>query len=158
MQYRAGAFVILSTSSVLGHFIGGPAAYWLLGYGEWPTLLAATLLWIPIMQIAMMLPETLPARKDQEDLDAGGKAASFASQVWSKARGLSATTVTSMREMFWENPKLGILLISGLSLEVGRYVVSGILPQYMTKRYELAWREVRFISTLYALTPTAVAR
>ncbi|KAJ4144396.1 hypothetical protein LMH87_003280 [Akanthomyces muscarius] len=143
---RAGAFVVLTTAPVLGRFASAPALYWLMNYGEWHCVLFAIAAWFPALLIIMMVPETLHIKESLEEsrLNAPASSAfsqSFAAALRSKLQSMSKTAAASLRQMFWEDSKLCLLLLSTLSLEVGRFLVVGILPQYMTKRYELAWKE-----------------
>ncbi|OAA78554.1 Major facilitator superfamily domain, general substrate transporter [Akanthomyces lecanii RCEF 1005] len=142
---RAGAFVMLTTAPVLGRFASAPALYWLMNYGEWHCVLFAIAAWCPALLIIMTVPDTLHMKDGLEESQLNGPASSafsqsFADALHSKLQSMSKTAAVSIRQMFWEDSKLCLLLLSTLSLEVGRFLV-GILPQYMTERYELAWKE-----------------
>ncbi|KAJ6789865.1 hypothetical protein PWT90_10846 [Aphanocladium album] len=157
---RAGAFVILSTAPVLGRLVGGPVLYWLMTYGEWHALIFATIMWLPACFIVMLVPETLCKKQDPDERQLDGPASdsshSFTKVLRSRLRSMCKSALVSIREMFWNDSKLCILLLSALSLEIGRFLVSGILPQYMTKRYELAWKEANLWLSIKAVLQVIV--
>ncbi len=137
--------MILTTAPVLGRFASAPALYWLMNYGEWHCVLFAIAAWCAALLIIMMVPETLHMKDSLEESQLNSPASSafsqsFADALHSKLQSMSKTAAASIQQMFWEDSKLCLLLLSTLSLEVGRFLLVGILPQYMTKRYELRVR------------------
>ncbi|KAJ3495543.1 hypothetical protein NLG97_g3321 [Lecanicillium saksenae] len=131
----AGAFVVLTTAPVLGRFASGPVLYWLMTYGEWHALIFAIIVWLPANFIILMVPETLNRKQDADRQQLGYPSSDSSSSFMAI---------------------LSILLLSALSLEIGRFLVSGILPQYMTKRYQLEWKEANLWLSIKAVLQVVV--
>ncbi|KAF4511925.1 hypothetical protein G6O67_001122 [Ophiocordyceps sinensis] len=142
---RSATFFHLAAAIIGGQLVAGPLAFLAMARGPWFSVLLGVGCLSTAVLVALGFPETRQKASENDDddyppsLDPGP--------------GLSPAALRraamSIRRLFWDNKRLGLLLFSLVFTTLGRYI-SVILAQYTTKRFHWSWSEAALLSSISA--------
>lgn len=120
--------------------------------GVWLSVYIGLVCLFVSLLIALMFPETRSlSATENEDQTGGERSDGSISSNSPKGQGLWAriSEILELKQMailikyfFWENKRLGLLLLSLIFTTLGNYVTV-VLMQYTTKRFGWTWAKVR---------------
>ena len=156
---RSTVFFYIAAVAIGAKLISGPLAYIAVEHDAWLSVYIGLACLFFSVLIALAFPETrdLSAAGSQEShgTDSAGSNGesrdSSPSDSFSKNRAVwtrisDALELKQMavlvRYFFWENKRLGLLLVSFAFTTLGNYA-SVLLMQYTTKRFGWTWAKVR---------------
>lgn len=146
-NFRATIFFYFSAAQITGNLIGAPVAYATMARGVWVGALSGYSFYVVSFILALICQETLPQDLSGSSNETQHEQPAAIDQKGRESLGqalirLVKHTGNSLRCIFKDNVKLGILLISILFADLGSYA-SILLMQYMRKRFSWSWSEVR---------------
>lgn len=136
-------------ANLVGAFISGPLGYFLQPFGPWFTLTVSISMFIIAMLVALLIPETMNPKlqtlaADTTDDDDNNDDANrgFFAIATKKVIESYKEMYHSCRAIFCGDRALSMLVGGTAFADLGLYG-SVLLQQYMTKRLNITWAEVK---------------
>ncbi|KAK3180627.1 hypothetical protein K4F52_007977 [Lecanicillium sp. MT-2017a] len=157
---RATIFFYFSAAQITGNLIGAPVAYATMARGVWVGALSGYSFYVVSFILALICQETLPQDLSGSSNETQHEQPAVTDQKGRESLGqavirLVKHTGNSLRCIFKDNVKLGILLISILFADLGSYA-SILLMQYMRKRFSWSWSEANLFLSIKTFTRLAL--
>ncbi|KAK3191038.1 hypothetical protein K4F52_002988 [Lecanicillium sp. MT-2017a] len=145
---RATVYLYVGAGPTLGIILSGPLAYVYMGLGHWFTAGMGLLGYVIVISVTMCIPETIVENKHAgEELVAGPDDAEDTgrlTRIWHSVVSAFLNTIQSLRVVFLQDKKLGLLVLGSLFADLGTSLFN-LLMQYATKRLNLQYREANLL-------------
>lgn len=140
---RANAFFIVKTGSIVGGLIGRPLTYYALKNGGLFTVYCGIGMIVFTLLLAFIFPETRPKNLSKP---AEASTPPNPTGLFAHATSELTKTLTILRKLCWDDKTTGTLLLGSFFSDLGTFIVRIILLQYISKRFDYTWAEVRPIA------------
>ncbi|EHK18451.1 uncharacterized protein TRIVIDRAFT_158459 [Trichoderma virens Gv29-8] len=157
---RSTVFFYVAAVAIGGKLISGPLAFMAVQHSVWLSVYIGLVCLLACVLLALAFPETRPlsaVETEETRNDDDGRSDTSASSNITKSRGLKMRIYDLLEleklailvKYFWENKRLGLLLLSLIFTTLGNYVTI-ILMQYTTKRFGWTWAKAGLLSSISA--------
>jgi hypothetical protein len=145
-------FFYLSAISLAGQLIAAPLTYIAMSYSDWFAVFVGFVGLAASTLATLVAPDTHGMSSTDSEVQ---DTFSELPQIGLRARAASTLqhAAVAVRSVFWDSKQLGLLLSTYLFTSLSKNMPV-ILMQYVTKRFQWTWAEVRYKPTRPSQPPT----